>query len=203
MTRRRKPKKKSSEHKKINIPIFLSVLTIHHYIPMSRGGVDSEKNTIEVYRCHHMAWHGLFKAGSYDLTPFEVMEVVKKKTFSQITKGKNVLELYWSIVFGMEIFHLEKKLIELEKMEGEGIDINKDRRANRVVYFLMDYLIKNEGIKRGAYNPSELKNILKEILNYKKIKIIENFWLPEKEEDRNFISDNPVTKIPDYLEFFK
>lgn len=215
MTRRRKkPKKnKSPERKKVSIPRFLSTITEHHCVPLCRGGINSKKNIIEVFLGHHMAWHGLFKVWlydltplSYDLTPFEVENLVRERTFSQITKGNkdnNVFEYYWSVIFGTEVLYLEKKLIELEKMEKEGVNTDKDKKANKFVYFLMEHLIKNEGIKRGAYSPSELKCILKEILIRKKIKIIKNCWLPEKEEDKEFISDNPVTKIPDYLEYFK
>jgi len=50
-------------------------LTVHHIIPTSKGGDDSEENTCMVRRGEHQNYHQLFA----NMTPDEIIEYLVSK----------------------------------------------------------------------------------------------------------------------------
>jgi len=110
LKKNRKKKKKNYQFRP-NTFGYLGQLTEHHIIPVSRGGNDSEKNKILVPRLRHNAWHLLFA----NLTPGEIIEMIKSKTKEEITEGKKSRNLAWEIVFGYWETTVEQRIEIIKK----------------------------------------------------------------------------------------
>lgn len=90
---------------------YLGQLTDHHFWPISRGGNRGKDNVGQVPRLRHNAWHLLFQ----NLTPEEIIEIIKTKTKNEITENKRSRLMAWEIVFGYWETTLEERIKIIEK----------------------------------------------------------------------------------------
>ncbi|MDD5626154.1 MAG: hypothetical protein PHG83_03245 [Patescibacteria group bacterium] len=81
-------------------------ITVHHKIPLSRGGANKESNRKEVLSWVHKTWHRVF----LNWTPDEIIRALKGNNRNFFIRNNNILEQDWFSLFGDKS---NKEIIEI------------------------------------------------------------------------------------------